>query len=42
MRPLTTPVTLRQARQHLLESGQCPRGLVDARLAPPSEIIELD
>ena len=33
MRPLTTPVTLRQARQHLLESGQCPSGLVDERLA---------
>lgn len=33
MRPLTTPVALRQARQHLLESGQCPSGLVDERLA---------
>ncbi|PTT20692.1 sigma-54-dependent Fis family transcriptional regulator [Acidovorax sp. HMWF029] len=33
MRPNTSPVALRQARQHLLESGQCPSGLVDERLA---------
>ena len=29
----STSVALRQARQHLLESGQCPSGLVDERLA---------
>ena len=33
MRPNTSPVALRQARQHLLDSGQCPSGLVDERLA---------
>ncbi|WP_233244363.1 sigma-54-dependent Fis family transcriptional regulator [Acidovorax sp. HMWF029] len=33
VRPNTSPVALRQARQHLLESGQCPSGLVDERLA---------
>ena len=33
MRPNTSPVVLRQARQHLLDSGQCPSGLVDERLA---------
>ncbi len=33
MRPNTSHVTLRQARQHLLDSGQCPSGLVDDRLA---------
>ena len=32
MRPNTSPVALRQARQHLLDSGQCPSGLVDERL----------
>ena len=33
MRPNTSPVALRQARQHLLDSGHCPSGLVDERLA---------
>ncbi len=33
MRSTSTSVALRQARQHLLESGQCPLGLVDERLA---------
>ena len=33
MRPNPSPVALRQARQHLLDSGQCPSGLVDERLA---------
>jgi len=33
VRPNTSPVALRQARQHLLDSGQCPSGLVDERLA---------
>ena len=33
MRPNTSPVALRQARQYLLDSGQCPSGLVDERLA---------
>ncbi|MDP3231083.1 MAG: sigma-54-dependent Fis family transcriptional regulator [Acidovorax sp.] len=33
VRPNTSPVALRQARQHLLEFGQCPSGLVDERLA---------
>ena len=33
MRSTSTSVALRQARQHLLESGQCPIGLVDERLA---------
>ncbi|MFY3383084.1 sigma-54-dependent Fis family transcriptional regulator [Paracidovorax sp. MALMAid1276] len=33
MRPNTSPVALRQARQQLLDSGQCPSGLVDERLA---------
>lgn len=33
MRPNHPTVALRQARQHLLESGQCPSGLVDERLA---------
>ena len=33
MRSTSTSVALRQARQHLLESGQCPSGLVDERLA---------
>ncbi len=33
MRPNISPVALRQARQHLLDSGQCPSGLVDERLA---------
>ncbi len=33
VRPNTSPVALRQARQHLLDSGQCPSGLVDDRLA---------
>jgi transcriptional regulator of acetoin/glycerol metabolism len=33
MRSTSTSVALRQARQHLLESGQCPTGLVDERLA---------
>ena len=32
MRPNTSPVALRQARQHLLDSGQCPSGLLDERL----------
>ncbi len=32
VRPNTSPVALRQARQHLLEFGQCPSGLVDERL----------
>ena len=29
----STPLALRQARQHLLESGECPGGLVHERLA---------
>ncbi|MGP1680813.1 MAG: sigma-54-dependent Fis family transcriptional regulator, partial [Giesbergeria sp.] len=33
MPSITTPIALRQARQHLLESGQCPGGLVHERLA---------
>ena len=33
MRPLSAPLALRQARQHLLEFGHCPSGLVDERLA---------
>ena len=33
MRSPLAAVALRQARQHLLESGQCPDGLLDARLA---------
>lgn len=33
MRSPLASVALRQARQRLLESGQCPDGLVDARLA---------
>lgn len=33
MRSTSTSVALRQARQHLLETGQCPSGLVDDRLA---------
>lgn len=33
MRSPLASVALRQARQHLMESGQCPDGLVDARLA---------
>lgn len=33
MRSPSTSVALRQARQHLLETGQCPTGLVDDRLA---------
>lgn len=33
MRSPSAAVALRQARQHLLEFGQCPDGLVDARLA---------
>ena len=33
MRPTHPLVALRQARQHLLDSGQCPSGLVDERLA---------
>ena len=33
MRPLTPPLALRQARQHLLEFGQCPSGMLDERLA---------
>lgn len=33
MRSPSTSVALRQARQHLLASGQCPVGLVDERLA---------
>ncbi|MBH2043313.1 MAG: sigma-54-dependent Fis family transcriptional regulator [Comamonadaceae bacterium] len=33
MRPNTSPAALRQARQHLRNSGQCPSGLVDERLA---------
>ena len=33
MRPLSAPLALRQARQHLLELGHCPSGLVDERLA---------
>lgn len=33
MRSPLASVALRQARQHLLESGRCPEGLVDARLA---------
>lgn len=34
MQPSTaSPLALRQARQHLLESGQCPSGLVHERLA---------
>ena len=33
MRPHTQALALRQARQHLLEFGQCPSGLVDERLA---------
>ncbi|BEU98455.1 sigma-54-dependent Fis family transcriptional regulator [Acidovorax sp. DW039] len=33
VRPTHPTVALRQARQHLIESGQCPSGLVDERLA---------
>ena len=34
MQPSTaSPLALRQARQHLLESGQCPSGLIHERLA---------
>lgn len=33
MRTPSTPLALRQARQHLLEFGRCPSGLVDERLA---------
>lgn len=33
MRPFTPPLALRQARQHLLEFGQCPSGMLDERLA---------
>lgn len=33
MRSTSTSVALRQARQHLLEYGRCPSGLVDERLA---------
>ncbi|MGP1684877.1 MAG: sigma-54-dependent Fis family transcriptional regulator, partial [Giesbergeria sp.] len=32
MTSTSTPIALRQARQHLLESGQCPSGLVHERL----------
>jgi len=32
MPSIPTPIALRQARQHLLESGQCPGGLVHERL----------
>src|SRR5690606_1798842 len=30
---IASPLALRQARQHLLESGQCPSGLIHERLA---------
>ena len=33
VRTLTPPVALRQARQHVLEFGHCPTGLLDERLA---------
>ena len=33
VRPNHPTVALRQARQHLIESGQCPSGLVDERLS---------
>mgnify|MGYP002682764385 CR=1 FL=1 len=33
MQSNSAPLALRQARQHLLEFGQCPSGLVNERLA---------
>ena len=33
MQSSSAPLALRQARQHLLEFGQCPSGLVNERLA---------
>ncbi len=33
MPPSSAPLALRQARQHLLEFGHCPSGLLDERLA---------